>query len=317
MGKYFLFKILLPFFLAVAASAQDVPTPPSSPVTSSALSSTSSPQVTVGDLLAQGLRAYRTGKFDAAVEEYRAVLQQDPESGEAYAGLARTYLKQEKIQTALEAASKGVAEAPDSPAAHVALGEVYFRQAKMEECEKEFLKGVNTTHPEARAYLGLAHLYSAYSLNAKAKKELEKAHALDATDPDIQRSWMSTLSRSERIQSLQEYLSTPNNDDVETRERMQRYVDLLKEREKHPGKSCKLVTKLAATEAELKPLLIDPRHLRGYGLEVKVNGQSSRLLLDTGASGLLVNKKMAERAGVKQLVATKIRGIGDKGDSAG
>jgi len=300
-----LLEILLAFLLVVTLYAQEAPSP----------SATS--QKPLQELLAQALQSYRTGKFDAAIEEYQAALQQDPKSGEAYAGLARTYLKQENVQTALETAKKGVGETPDSLAAHTALGEVYFRQGKMEECEEEFLKAVNTIHPEARAYLGLARLYSAYSLNAKARKDLEKAHALDPDDPDIQRRWVGTLTRAQRIQSLEEYLSTPKNDDVETREGMEQYLDLLREREKHPEKSCRLVTKLTATEAELKNLLLDPRHLRGYGLEVKVNGQSSRLLLDTGASGLLINRRMAEKARIQQLTATKIGGIGDKGDVGG
>jgi predicted aspartyl protease len=59
--------------------------------------------------------------------------------------------------------------------------------------------------------------------------------------------------------------------------------------------------------------MIDPMHLHGYGLRVQVNGQSARLLLDTGASGLLINKRMAEKAGVKPILQTKIEGIGDKG----
>jgi len=297
----FLLEILLVFLLAVTLNGQEAPVP------------SVSSQKPLQELLVQALQSYRTGKFDAALEKYQAALQQDPKSGEAYAGLARTYLKQENVQTALETAKKGVGEAPDSLTAHTALGEVYFRQGKMEECEKEFLKAVNTIHPEARAYLGLARINSAFSLYAKAEKQLERAHALDPNDPDIQRWWMQTLSRSERIQSLQSYLAGATDDDEETREGMRHYLELLKERQEHPEKSCKLATKLASTEAVLEPMLIDATHLHGYGLEVKVNGQSSRLLLDTGASGLLINSKIAERAGVKQVVSDKILGIGDKG----
>src|SRR5260370_38392619 len=63
--------------------------------------------------------------------------------------------------------------------------------------------------------------------------------------------------------------------------------------------------------------MTDSKHLHGYGLEVKVNGQSGRLLLDTGATGLLINKKMAERAGIKPLTTTKIGGIGDSAETEG
>jgi cytochrome c-type biogenesis protein CcmH/NrfG len=60
-------------------------------------------------------------------------LQQDPKSGEAYAGLSRCLLKQQKVTEAFEAASKGVSESPDSPAAHSALGEVLFRKGELHE----------------------------------------------------------------------------------------------------------------------------------------------------------------------------------------
>ena len=135
MEKYFPSGLFLPFlFLVVAAVAQD--TPSSSPSSTSSLSApaaspSSAQQPPITQLLARGLQAYRTGKFDAAVEEYMTVLQQDPKSGEAYAGLTRVYLKQEKVQTAFETASKGVSEVSDSPATHTALGEVYFRQGKI------------------------------------------------------------------------------------------------------------------------------------------------------------------------------------------
>jgi tetratricopeptide (TPR) repeat protein len=268
-------------------------------------------------LLQEALEAYRVGKFDSAIEKYQAVLQQDANSGDAYVGLARTYLKQEKIQQAFETASKGVAQLPDSPRTHTALGEVYFRQAKMTESEKEFLVGVNAPHPDARACLGLSRLYSAYSLHGRARAMLKRAHDLDPGDWDIQRRWMQTLTRKEQIEWLEKYLAGPENDDDHHRKGLQIRLELLKERSKRPQLDCRLVSKVTSTEAPLKPMLIDPTHLHGYGLTVKINGQSSKLLLDTGASGLLINKKLAQKAGIEPLVVTQISGIGDKGDANG
>jgi predicted aspartyl protease len=48
-----------------------------------------------------------------------------------------------------------------------------------------------------------------------------------------------------------------------------------------------------------------------------VNGAKSNLLLDTGASGILINRNLAEKAGVTRLSDTDIRGIGDKGGKSG
>jgi len=63
--------------------------------------------------------------------------------------------------------------------------------------------------------------------------------------------------------------------------------------------------------------LRDAVHIRGYGLSVAVNGAKSKLLLDTGASGILINRRLAEKAGVIRLSDTDIRGIGDKGNKGG
>src|SRR5260370_33526173 len=126
--KHFLFKFFLLLLLAITLRAQDAP------------SAQAQPQKSLSDLLAQGLQAYRTGKFDAAIESYQTALQHDPKSGEAYAGLTRAYLKQEKVEAAYDTASKGVAEVPESLAAHTVLGGAYFPHDKRGESEIEFLK---------------------------------------------------------------------------------------------------------------------------------------------------------------------------------
>jgi len=57
--------------------------------------------------------------------------------------------------------------------------------------------------------------------------------------------------------------------------------------------------------------------MRGVGLSVFVNQQKSRLLLDTGSGGILLNRGMAERAGVTKLTDTHLGGIGDQGSKPG
>lgn len=195
------------------------------------------------------------------------------------------------------------------------MGEVYFRQGKMSESEKEFLAGVNAPHADARACLGLSRLYDVYSLHARARTMLNVAHELAPGDREIQRRWMQTLKRDEQIDWLEKYLAGPSNDDERARFGLQVRLELLKERGKQPRPSCRLVSRLTSTETPLKPMLIDPTHFHGFGLIVKINGQSSKLLLDTGASGLLINKKLAQKAGIEPLVTTKVSGIGDKGDA--
>jgi predicted aspartyl protease len=86
----------------------------------------------------------------------------------------------------------------------------------------------------------------------------------------------------------------------------------LKARLKDSGHSCRLATKLTATEADLLRLSGErPSQTRGYGLAVALNGQSSKLQLDTGASGILIDRRIAQKAGLTKLSDTTVEGLGD------
>ena len=105
--------------------------------------------------LAEALRLYRTGKLDDSAGAYNAIITSGgPDTVLAYAGLARVYLKQEKINDAFAAASKAVALTPGKTPAITVLGEVYFRQGKLTLAEESFLNSLKACDVDARSYLG-------------------------------------------------------------------------------------------------------------------------------------------------------------------
>jgi hypothetical protein len=53
--------------------------------------------------------------------------------------------------------------------------------------------------------------------------------------------------------------------------------------------------------------------MRGIGLSVVLNDRHARLLLDTGAGGIIVSRGVAEKAGLTRISAAHYGGIGDKG----
>jgi len=278
---------------------------------------TSSPHSTLNELLSESVALYRSGKFAEGVASYRQALQLDPKSGDAYAGEARCLLKQEKIAEAFDVATQGVAQAPDSSAVHAALGEVLFRKGSIYYADVEFVKAANNAKPDARGFLGKSRIEEAQSLYGQAKKHIDRAHQLDPSDPEIRRYWLGTLRLADQIKELEQYLSGLSNDDSEMRESLQQRLGLLKEKQEQPSHSCRLITNAERAETRLERMLTDPFHLRGYGLRVDLNGQSTRVVLHTGAGGLLINRKAAEKAGIKPVVGTKIQGIGDKGPVGG
>jgi tetratricopeptide (TPR) repeat protein len=303
-------SILLGLSILPATHAQNPPqesTPATgAPAATSAVSPSSSPS------LADALHLYRTGKLDAAIEEYKQ-LASGPEAAMAYAGITRAYLREKDATDAYAAAAKAIELAPLSPDAKVAQGEALFRQGKITDAEKTFVEVINSGAENARAYYGLARVSQTITYFRREKRMIDKAHALDPADPDITRMWMGTLTLNERIKALEEYLAQESDDDVEARTNLERQLTSLRGLPTMPQHQCRMVSKISSTSTNLQLLYDGPTRVRGYGLDVKFNGTTGHLLLDTGAAGILIDQKLAEKAGLQHVVESSIRGIGDKG----
>ena len=265
-------------------------------------------------LVARAQTAFRTGRFADALDIYNKALAQDPKCADAYAGLVRLFIKQNDINQADDIARKGVSANPSAPVLQTALGELQFRKGHIPESERQFVNVINSGASDARAYLGLARIRQITSMYRQEKELIDRAHSLDPADPDIQKYWMRTLKRAERIKYLESYLNGESNDDANDRSHMQQYLQLLKDREQSPRHSCRLANPVETSEAELRPLMYDASRVRGFGLMVGFNGHDARLLLDTGASGLMVKKSIAQKANIQPVVRTTVGGIGDKRD---
>jgi tetratricopeptide (TPR) repeat protein len=268
--------------------------------------------------LAHARDAYRSGQFDAAAAQYNAIISAGgPDVAGAYAGLARADLKLKKPADAFTAAQKAVSLDEHLATAHTALGEVYYRLGKMGEAEHELQTPLKEKIADPRGFYGLYRISLATSNYKNAKTALDVAHQLDPDDPEIRRAWLGTLSLKERMKALQQYLSGQNNDDAEAREHLAQMLVVLQDEANRPMHGCRLVNHVTTTQTNLESLLIGPTRLRGYGLKVKFNDTTARLLLDTGAGGIVLNSKIAEKAGVERVVEQKVGGIGDKGAAGG
>jgi predicted aspartyl protease len=64
----------------------------------------------------------------------------------------------------------------------------------------------------------------------------------------------------------------------------------------------------------MSAIMDGPEHFEGWGLDVKFNGKGRRLQIDTGAGGITISRAAAMFLGIQREDATKIGGIGDKGE---
>ena len=308
--------IVLSAFLSIAAQQTSTPAPtPAASVSTTATGTTALPAPPPTPVR-EALMLYRKGDLDGAIGKYRDLVNQQQSLPDAYAGLIRTYLRKKDLDQAADAADTALKVA-DSSQVHVALGELYFRQGKIHDAEAEWVKVINSGHQDARAYFGIARVRGAIAMYKSAWNMLDKAHTLDPTDPEILESWTQKLSRAERIKFLETFLAGDNNEDADSRLAMQHYLEYLKARAKDSRGACHLVSKVTATETSMVRLLTDSTHLRGYGLAVSINGHTSKLMLDTGASGILIRRGVAEKASLTRLSDSTINGIGDKGGKDG
>jgi len=257
---------------------------------------------------------FREGRFDEAVQAYRKILERDASHVEAHVGLGRALLKKDDLEEAHRAAQKAMQVAPAAAAVRAVLGDVMYRQADFEKATAAYLVAVSRDSRHARGHLGLGKILASEARHKSAKANFEKAYELDPEDPEIILAWYSTRKdRDERIQALERYLEKAKNEEEYMIRAVRSRLDVLKKL--GDKKTFRLQGGSKTARIKLELLHSGSRLDYGYGVQVAFNnGKSYRLLLDTGASGVLIHRKAAEKIGVEFLAGSFVYGAGDEGD---
>ncbi|MGE5053942.1 MAG: aspartyl protease family protein [Acidobacteriota bacterium] len=261
---------------------------------------------------------YRAGKFAEAETRYQAILKTDTKLVGAQVGLVRAMLRQQKLDEAMDAVNAALAPPANAAALLAAKGDVQFRRGEMPDAEVSYLTAKKLDPKEVHAYLGLARLYGSYSLYRRAYDQLQSAHEIAPDDLEVQRAWLRMLPRKERLAAMEAYLGGPHPDDEEETKWMTEYLGFLKATVDKPVHACRLISKVEQTETKLETMYGQDIHqVRGIGLSVRLNNRNGHLLLDTGAGGIMVNRKLAEKAGLTPISTVHYGGVGDKGLQSG
>lgn len=262
-------------------------------------------------------KLYQSGKFAEAGEKYKAIVTSDASLVAAQVGLVRSELRSGKVDDAFASCTTYLAAQPNSAPLLAAMGDIQFRLAKMAEAEGAYLKALKIDPKNVQARLGLARLYRAYSLYRQSYNQLQMAHDAAPNDPEVQRRWFGQLPRKERIAAIEAYLAGPHPDDADQTRHWEQYLAFLKATADKPVHACRLVNRVDVTETKLENLYRDPRHVIALGLVVKLNNHNAKLEVDSGASGIMVGRKAAEKAGLTHVSDVSYHGIGDKGAQSG
>ncbi len=260
-------------------------------------------------------KAYLAGNAKEAETLYRDALSKSPHDGALTAGLVRSLLREQKVEDASSTISSELALAPTAVPLLTASAEVEYRQGKIAEAAGTADQAFRIDPCNPRLYLVRARIFRLNSMYASERRAIGVAHALDPSDVDIRRTWFGTLPLSQRIDQQKQFLASANGLDPEERARSERGLTNLMNQERNPDQTCHVTSSLTSAELPLVPILSqgNSTRIQTWGLHVLFNNNATVLGVDTGASGVIINRAIAERAGLKAIARFQIGGVGDQG----
>ncbi len=250
-------------------------------------------------------------RYGRAAELYSKRLTEAPQDGEAYYGLVRALLEAHRSQEAYVIAEKAGEIAP-SAATLTAIGLGAYRHGDLGKAEEDFRAALKLDPQFPGALAGLASIYSSVSKFKTARDLRLAAYHRSPTDPDLMLAYANSLKGEEHITQLQRIVDSIDPD-AELAQRLRAHI--ANDRAVGDRKLRRLTSPYEESRVKMFHVMNGLNHPRGFGVHVRLNGkQSIRLLLDTGASGISISPKAAERAGIEKLgeVASEAKGIGDE-----
>ena len=247
-------------------------------------------------------------------DEIRASQSANPpgsDADRAHAALIRAQLRQSKLADAEQNAVAWSTAQPDNSWALIALAELRWRQGRTDDAIQTLDRVRTIDYCNAQAHADLATVYRMRGLYASASRELSTARHLDPIDDDIESDWMRLQPRSVQLAEVTQYLDRSTFLSADERKSLTRWKDRLSQ---PPASGCHLVTSTASTSIPFRGIQDGPEAHTYWGLEVSFNGKQRRLEIDTGASGLILNKAAAAALHLEREETFKSGGIGDEGD---
>lgn len=259
-----------------------------------------------------GTAAYRAGDYKTAIPLLSAASVSDAKNAAVRAALLSALVYEGKLEDASDAAERAATDFPDSPEVMAARGEFALYLGDMLQAEKLFISAIKLNDETPRAYYGLCRLYRAASMFRTARLRCLKAHELDPDDAYITLDWLRYLPREKREELAAAFAAAHPWFYRNLQREESTAADLRTEMGER--KAFELEGERAETTVKLELLLDGPNRVRGLGLELAIEGRRPlRVMLDTGASGILLTQSAIDKAGLQHIGTTETWGIGDKG----
>jgi hypothetical protein len=197
---------------------------------------------------------------------------------------------------------------PTEPVACAAKGDAAFRNSDFAAAEAFYRLAQSQDKACSRAIWGLGRIEELNFRRGAARDYFAMAFRLDPRDPQIIHSYASVVTdRTAEALLLRNYI-TAVGDDVEDALGRIQLLQRLGDREVDA-----LVTPYQPYTLPMSPSYPGSSRVAGMALRVSINGgKPLRLIFDTGAKGILIRSKAAEKLGLDYMGASLVRGLGSR-----
>lgn len=262
------------------------------------------------------LDVFKSGDYKTAIPLLKAECSEDKSNVVLRSALLSALVYEGRVDAAADLSSELALQFPNSPEALAARAEFHYYMGDMGEAGKLDKVVLKTQPGMARAFYGLYRIYRAASLFHSARLACMRAHEFDPDDALITSAFLRYATPALRKEKFGTFVQThpwfyENYDrDAETTSQVSR--------EMADHKAYELEGGLEPVTLHLVNLLSSANNVRGLGLEMRIqNGRALRLLLDTGASGIVISQRAVDKAGLTHVGTTESWGVGDKGTRKG
>ncbi len=243
----------------------------------------------------KGYRAVRKGDYTEAEKIFRDLLGKDAHDNDARLGLSFALLKQRNLQGAYDNAARVLMADPLSARGHALLGSAILGAGEFRLSVEEFKTALALDENEALAVAGLAMVDLYENRLPLAIPALRKAVSMDPDEPDYLFNLGQAAARSEKYKeaadAYERFLVVAPKTDFDRRARIIGLIDFLR----YLGRQGSLYVPSGEYRSSVAFEATDNRPV----LEVRVNGQPLKFVLDTGSGMSVVSEQTAKRLGIK------------------
>jgi len=252
-------------------------------------------------------------RLDAAQETLRAMITADPGNLPARYLLVRSLIESNQPEAALKEAQVAAERAPSEAVASVALGDARFRLGEFEAALAAYREALRLNPRHPRAALGVGRVLLSDFRFKSAKEYFTTALALDPRDADIALAMSSVMVRSAAQLALEDqFVSAATYRDREELDGTKAFISLFSL--KHSAQPFVPLNRPEAATVKLEAVPPYTTLPTAFLLPLSINnGEPRKLLLDTGAHGVLISSRLAQLDGIESQVPYRLGGLGGKG----